>query len=96
VDLAENLEEVAWLTALVERTLPSLEAVPVRTERCFYDCTPDEDFVVDRVGPVAVGAGTSGHGFKFALLLGRMLADLADGGVPEVPLDRFRLGRFKS
>jgi sarcosine oxidase len=35
--------------------------------------------VLDRVGPLVVGAGFSGHGFKFTPLVGRILADLADG-----------------
>jgi glycine/D-amino acid oxidase-like deaminating enzyme len=40
-----------------------------------------------------IGAGTSGHGFKFGPLLGEILADLAVGNAPRVPLDAFRLGR---
>jgi sarcosine oxidase len=39
----------------------------------------DGQFVIDRVGPVAVGAGFSGQGTKFAPVVGRLLADLADG-----------------
>ncbi|WP_259362868.1 FAD-dependent oxidoreductase [Curtobacterium sp. ME12] len=49
---------------------------------CLYDNSPDEDFVIDRVGPLNVATGFSGHGFKFAPLLGELLADLATGGVP--------------
>ena len=41
--------------------------------------SPDEDFVVDRIGNVVVGSGTSGHGFKFGPLFGEWLADLGDG-----------------
>jgi sarcosine oxidase len=49
------------------------------SERCLYDTTPDEDFVLDRAGRIVVGCGTSGHGFKFGPLLGELLADLATG-----------------
>jgi sarcosine oxidase len=66
----------------------------VRTETCLYTNTPDQDFVIDRVGPVVVAAGFSGHGFKFVPLVGRMLADLALDGDPGIPLDRFRASRF--
>ena len=45
---------------------------------CTYTSTPDAAFFLDRLGPVAVGAGFSGHGFKFAPVIGRILADLVD------------------
>jgi sarcosine oxidase len=46
--------------------------------------TPDEDFVLDRVGPVVVVSACSGHGAKFTPLVGSLAADLALGsGVPD-------------
>jgi sarcosine oxidase len=68
----------------VARLLPGFRAQPLSSERCFYDNSPDEDFVLDRVGRVTFGAGTSGHGFKFGPLLGEVLADLAEGRSPAV------------
>ena len=35
--------------------------------------------MLDRIGPVVVAAGFSGHGFKSATAIGRVLADLAVG-----------------
>jgi sarcosine oxidase len=67
----------------------------VRTERCVYDNSPDEDFIVDRVGRVVIGSGTSGHGFKFGPLLGEWLADLATGQDAD-PAARFSLGRLRA
>jgi sarcosine oxidase len=84
---------LARLTGVVERLLPSLGPVPVATERCVYDNAADGDFVLDRVGRVVVGCGTSGHAFKFGPLLGRLLADLAEGVRPPVDLARFGLRR---
>ena len=46
---------------------------------CTYTTTLDENFVLDRIGPVVIGAGFSGHGFKFTPVVGRILADLATG-----------------
>jgi sarcosine oxidase len=46
---------------------------------CLYTLTANADFVIDRVGPVVAAAGFSGHGFKFAPEIGRILADLALG-----------------
>ncbi len=70
---------VALLSSAVARLLPVLDPDPVATERCVYDNTVDSDFVIDRIGRIVVGCGTSGHGFKFGPLLGEMLADLATG-----------------
>ncbi len=70
---------IALLTSAVARLLPDLDPEPVATERCVYDNTYDGDFVIDRIGRIVVGCGTSGHGFKFGPLLGEMMADLALG-----------------
>jgi sarcosine oxidase len=84
---------LAALSGAVARLLPSLDPEPVATERCVYDNSADTDFVLDRVGHVVVGCGTSGHGFKFGPLLGEFLADLADGTDAPVDLGRFGLQR---
>jgi sarcosine oxidase len=84
---------LAMLTEAVARLLPGLDPEPVASERCVYDNSADTDFVLDRVGHVVVGSGTSGHGFKFGPLLGELLADLADGTEPTVDLARFGLDR---
>jgi sarcosine oxidase len=64
------------------------------TETCLYTNTPDEDFVFDRIGPIVVGSPCSGHGFKFTPLSGLILADLATGREPPIPIDRFAASRF--
>ena len=58
---------------------PAWTPTPSRPISCTYTTTPDEDFVLDRIGPVVIGAGFSGHGFKFTPVVGRILADLATG-----------------
>lgn len=71
-------------------------AAPVelrRSETCLYTRTPDEDFVIDRAGPVVLASPCSGHGFKFTPLIGEVLADLVTGAEPPIPLDRFAAGR---
>jgi sarcosine oxidase len=90
----DDPSRLAVLTDAVRRLLPGLDPAPVATERCVYDNSADSDFVLDRVGNVVVGCGTSGHGFKFGPLLGEMLADLADGTVPRLDLEPFRLDRM--
>jgi sarcosine oxidase len=75
----------------VRTRLPGLEPTPLGSETCLYTMTADEDFVLDREGPVVVGAGCSGHAFKFGPLLGDMLADLALG--KDTGRQRFSLAR---
>jgi sarcosine oxidase len=85
--------QLSQLTQAAARLLPTLIPQPVATERCVYDNTADSDFVLDRVGNVVVGCGTSGHAFKFGPLLGELLADLAENRRPAVDLSRFSLRR---
>jgi sarcosine oxidase len=93
VELAPDGDLLRRLANKTEQLLPDFDPRPVRTERCFYDNSPDEDFVIDRVGRVVIGAGSSGHGFKFGPLLGEALADLATFTPPSLDLSSFRLAR---
>jgi sarcosine oxidase len=93
-DQAPDSRISARLYGLARQYLPGLSPDLVRTERCVYDNSPDEDFIVDRVGRVVIGSGTSGTGFKFGPLLGELLADLATGQDPDPAVLRFSLGRF--
>ena len=65
----------------------------MRVETCLYTNIDDDRFVCERRGRVVVGSPCSGHGFKFAPLIGEVLAELATGKQPPVPLDRFRVDR---
>ncbi|HEX5269248.1 MAG TPA: FAD-dependent oxidoreductase, partial [Gemmataceae bacterium] len=64
---------------------------------CMYTVTPDHHFVIDRHPEwpqVIIAAGFSGHGFKFASVVGEVLADLAETGRTPLPVGMFRLDRF--
>jgi sarcosine oxidase len=82
------------LQRYARRWLPGVDPDAFTEISCTYTTTPDSDFILDRVGPVTVGAGFSGHGFKFTPAIGRVLADLAQGDVAAHPA--FSLGRFTS
>jgi sarcosine oxidase len=56
--------------------MPGLDPDTAAPISCTYTSTPDEAFVLDRVGRIVVGAGFSGQGFKFAPGVGAVLADL--------------------
>lgn len=70
-----------------------------RLSTCLFTNTPDERFVVDTHPDhpqVAVAAGFSGHGFKFASVMGSVLADLATDGETDHPIGQFAIDRFDS
>lgn len=63
----------------VRHRLPGLDPEPVAESSCLITSTPTRDFVLDRAGSLVIVSACSGHGAKFAPLLGRMAADLALG-----------------
>jgi sarcosine oxidase len=70
---AELLDRVsAWVAA----TYPDVDPTPVHAETCLYTNTEDERFILDSRGRVVVCSACSGHGFKFAPVIGRRVADL--------------------
>ncbi|MDQ3765799.1 MAG: FAD-dependent oxidoreductase [Actinomycetota bacterium] len=72
-----NLESVERISAWVADRFPGADPTPAHAETCIYTNTPDEHFVLERHGPIVVGSPCSGHGFKFAPLIGKRLAQLA-------------------
>lgn len=95
---ATSEDEIAAVRAFFRRVIPAASTAALATvDTCMYDVSPDEDFILDRHpgGPgVIIGSGFSGHGFKFGILIGEMLAALALGESPLCAMERFRLGRF--
>lgn len=90
--------EIADVRAFLRRTIPAAANAPLAfVDHCMYDLTPDEDFILDYHpggSGVVIGSGFSGHGFKFGVVIGHLLAALALGTTPEISLDRFRLARL--
>ena len=75
--------------------LPDFGGPVLMSKNCMYTIPPDQDFIVDTVPSapdisVVVGAG---HAFKFAALLGKVLAQLAAQGRTDYPIDAFSLSR---
>jgi sarcosine oxidase len=82
------------VTAYVRAYLPGLEPLPQAETTCLYTSTDTEDFILDRAGPLVVCSPCSGHGAKFAPLIGELAADLGTGGGDRVPA-RFRLATHR-
>ena len=70
-------ELAALLRDYVGEWMPGLDADSAVPISCTYTSTATEDFVLDRRGRIVVGAGFSGHGFKFTPAVGAVLAGLA-------------------
>jgi sarcosine oxidase len=87
----------AALRALVQRYFPGADGPVMALRACLFTNTADEHFVIDRLPglpQVVVASPCSGHGFKFASVMGEILADLATGRTPPFDLALFRLARL--
>jgi sarcosine oxidase len=96
-DRAVSQEDVALIRAALAAHAPALNGRLLATKTCLYTLTPDGDFLIDRLAgspQIIVASPCSGHGFKFAPLIGEILADLATLGETRHAIARFGLGRF--
>lgn len=98
VNWAVDDNDVSPVRTFLHHHLPTANG-PTTGQVCQYTLTPDRHFVID-VHPgfpnVAAAAGFSGHGFKFAPVVGEILADLVETGRTEHDIGLFRAGRFST
>jgi sarcosine oxidase len=79
----------------LRRHLPEADAPVSEAATCLYTLTPDRHFWIDSLDEaVVVAAGFSGHGFKFAPVLGEILADRAMHGQTSLPATLFQRREF--
>jgi sarcosine oxidase len=97
IDRAIKPQDEETIRAFLREHLPGINGPCRRASVCLYTLTPDRHFVLD-IHPdhpnVALAAGFSGHGFKFASVVGEILADLVDKRKTELPIEKFRIDRF--
>lgn len=96
-DREPNDVDEALLRAFVERYLPDGAGPTMALKTCLFENSPDEHFVIDAHPDdpnVVVAAGFSGHGFKFASVVGEILADLAVDATSRHEIGFMRLARF--
>ena len=77
--------------------LPFVSDRVTRHAACLYTMTPDEDFIIDVLPSdprVVFASSCSGHGFKFAPVVGEILCDLAVDGKTQQPAEFLRLKRL--
>ncbi len=96
VDREVDAEDQQRVEDFAAGHLPGVSRTCMDHAVCMYTMTPDEHFVLDRHPEhpqVALAAGLSGHGFKFAPVLGEALADLVLDGATSLPIGFLSLDR---
>lgn len=96
VDQARDVEPIV---RAMEQWMPGSTKTFREAKPCMYTLTPDGHFVVDRHpahANVILCGGFSGHGFKFAPVVGEIGADLALEGGSRHQIDFLSLRRFAS
>ena len=97
LDRSLDRAEEARVAAVARARLPALGGDLVHHTACLYTMTPDAHFLIGlhpEQSRVAIAAGFSGHGFKFASVVGSILADLALNGSTPQPIHFLAPGRF--
>ncbi|XP_039612637.1 peroxisomal sarcosine oxidase [Polypterus senegalus] len=90
-------EDIKMVSDFVSKYFPGLVPVPAVMEHCMYTVTPDKDFILDHHpshSNIVIGAGFSGHGFKFAPVIGKILSELSLGSQPSYDISSFKISRF--
>jgi sarcosine oxidase len=96
-DRLASSEDIDLIRAALAEYIPAANGPLAAASTCLYTVTPDGDFVIDRLPQhpqVIIASPCSGHGFKFAPVVGEILADLATRSATVHDIARFRLTRF--
>lgn len=99
IDRSVRAEEVERIRAILSSRIPALNGPLADATTCMYTNTPDLHFVLGlhpAHANVIVASPCSGHGYKFASVIGEILADLAIDGATRHPIEEFSPTRFGS
>jgi sarcosine oxidase len=97
LDRSLRPEDETPVLEFLSRTFPDLAPRRTHFSVCMYTMSPDEHFILDHHPDhenVVLGCGFSGHGFKFASVVGEILCQLALDGKTRHPIDFLRLRRL--
>ena len=98
IDREVRAEEVAMLRNVLDTYMPGASGPVKWTLTCMYTNTPDTHFVLDHhptYPNVVIGCGFSGHGFKFASVIGEVLSEMALDGRSRINVDFLASDRFR-
>lgn len=83
---------------VLRQMIPTADGPLLSMKICLYTNSPDGHFIIDRhplYEQISLACGFSGHGFKFASVVGEILADLTLSGSTKLPAQFLALGRLK-
>jgi sarcosine oxidase len=93
-------EDEALLRQGIARYFPEANGPTLAMKACLFTNVPDEHFILDRhpaFEQVSIASPCSGHGYKFAPVVGEIMADFAlEGGCERYDVSLFRLNRFSA
>jgi sarcosine oxidase len=96
-DRETHEEDEAPLRTFVEKYFNGANGPTIERKTCMFTNTPDEHFILDHLpgnDRVVLAGGFSGHGFKFASVIGEIMSDLALDGVTRHDIEFMRADRF--
>jgi sarcosine oxidase len=92
--------ETRALQQMLDRYFPGIFHRFSFTKTCLYTNSPDENFIIDFLpgsdNCIVIAAGFSGHGFKFASVVGEILADLALDENTDMPVGFLSFNRLQN
>lgn len=97
LDFTAHREDEELLRDFTRRHFPGADGPTMALQACMFTNAPDRHFIIDlhpEHPQVAFASACSGHGFKFASVVGEVLADLAERGDTRHNIDLFRLERL--
>ena len=98
VDRQATEKDIQNLKYCLDKYLPEVFDSILSTKICLYANSPDENFIIDKLPGyeenVSIACGFSGHGFKFASVVGEILADLAINRKTDHPIKFLNAKRF--
>lgn len=95
-DRSLELQDLARVKQAIEQMISTPSIQHLRHATCMYTMSPDEHFIIDRHPDderIVFAAGMSGHGFKFASVIGKLLSQLSLDGKTSLAVDFLRLNR---
>jgi sarcosine oxidase len=98
-DMTVSAADEKAIRAPLGEFLPAANGRMRDAQTCLYTMTPDQTFIIDRMAEaprVVIASPCSGHGFKFAPVVGEIVADLVTGGSTPHDITPFRLGRLNA
>jgi sarcosine oxidase len=96
---AVTAQDEALIRSAIAEHLPAANGPLIEARTCLYTMSPDGDFIIDRLPgtpQILIASACSGHGFKFAPVIGEILADLATTDATAHDISRFALARFQA